>query len=93
LTDVYPDFEDDVALVAVGFGSSQTVEVLNQQKDQRGYPGVFAEGPDEMVRQFSVRTQSTKFGIGADGLIQFKKGYGAASDADWRARLQGLIDG
>ena len=93
MTEVYPDFEDKVALVAVGFGSSQTVEVMNNQKQRQGFPGVFAEGPDSMVRTFSVRTQSTKFGIASDGVVRFKKGYGAASAGDWRDRLQSLIDG
>lgn len=89
---MYPEFEEEVAIVAVGFGSSQTVAVMNAQKDKNGYPGLFTEGPDSMARAFSVRTQSTKFGISADGVIQFKKGYGAASDAEWRERLQALID-
>jgi hypothetical protein len=92
LTDVYPDFEGKVAVVAVGFGSSQTVGVLNGQKERRGYPGVFAEGPDNMARSFGVRTQSTKFGISTDGVIQFKGGYGMASDTAWRARFQALVD-
>jgi hypothetical protein len=93
LTDVYPEFEDEVAIVAVGFGSSQTVSVMNAQKEKNGYPGLFTEGPDSMVRTFGVRTQSTKFGISTEGVIQFKKGYGTASDAVWRERLQALIDG
>jgi hypothetical protein len=93
LTDIYPEFKDRVALVAVGFGSSQTVGVLNSQKERSGYPGVFAEGPDAMVRSFSVRTQSTKLGISSDGVIQFKKGYGIATDDEWRSRLQSLVDG
>ena len=93
MTDVYPEFQDDIALVAVGFGSSQTVEIMNQQKDKQGFPGLFTEGPDAMVRTFSVRTQSTKLGIASDGVIQFKEGYGAASNAEWRDRLQSLLDG
>ena len=92
MTNVYPDFKGKVAVVAVGFGSSQTVSVLNEHKEGRGYPGVFAEGPDSMARSFGVRTQSTKFGISADGVIQFKKGFGTASDAEWRARLQALAE-
>ena len=88
---MYPDFNGEVAVVAVGLSSSQTVEVLNGQKERRGYPGVFAEGPYNMARSFGVRTQSTKFGISPDGVIQFKEGYGMASEAAWRARFQALV--
>lgn len=92
MTSIYPEFEDQITLVAVGFGSSQTVEVLNAQKEQRGYLGLFTEGPDSMVRSFEVITQSTKLGISADGVIQFRKGFGAASGSEWRTRLQALVD-
>lgn len=46
-----------------------------------------------MAPQFDVRTQSTKFGITADGVIQFKEGYGSRSADQWRDRFQALIDG
>ena len=46
-----------------------------------------------MVLEFEVRTQSTKFGITADGVIQFKRGYGISSAEEWRQRFQALIDG
>ena len=77
----------------MGFGTSENVEKLNNQRESRGYPGTFTEGPPSMAAAFDVRTQSTKFGITADGVIQFKKGYGISSAEDWRARFQALIDG
>ena len=46
-----------------------------------------------MASEFDVRAQSTKFGITADGVIQFKKGYGRSSEEEWRERFQALIDG
>ena len=47
--------------------------------------------PSELVRKLNVRTQSTKFGIGTDGLIRFRKGYGVSSVDDWRGFLDGII--
>ena len=81
-----------MSVVAVGFGSSQTVQELNKQKEKHNYPGVFVEGSDRMARLFGVRTQSTKFGLSADGVILFKKGYGIATEAEWRTRLRTLAD-
>ena len=80
-------------MVAVGFGSSETVAKLTSHQEARGYPGVFVQGPDGMAPQFDVRTQSTKLGITADGVIQFKQGYCSSSADQWRDRFQALIDG
>ena len=88
---LYPDFEDDVVIVAVGFGSSQDIERLAAYQDQREIPWAFAEGPDTMARDFGVRVQSTKLGIGADGVIGFKEGYGTSSPEKWGERLSSLI--
>jgi hypothetical protein len=77
----------------VGFGSSQTAELLNEHQRNRGFPGLFAEGPDYMVRTFGVRSQSTKFGIARDGVIEWKHGYGVASPSEWADRLAALADG
>jgi thiol-disulfide isomerase/thioredoxin len=92
LTEVYPDYADDVALIAAGFGSSQTAELLNQHQANRGFSGLFAEGPDAMVRTFGVRSQSTKFGVARDGLIEWKQGYGTASGGEWVDRLAALAN-
>ena len=89
---LYPDFKDDVVLVAVGFGSSQDIEYLAAYQDQREILWTFAEGPDSMARTFDVRVQSTKLGIGADGVISFKEGYGTRSPNKWAERLTSLID-
>ena len=93
MTALYPDFEADLTIVAVGFGSSQTVEALTSHQQDRGYAGTFAEGPDSMVRDFNVLTQSTKIGVTADGAIQFRERYGTSSSGVWRSRLQALVAG
>jgi hypothetical protein len=53
-------------------------------------PFVFAEGPGAMARSFKVTSQSTKFGIGSDGVIQFRHGYGSSSMSTWAERLSVL---
>ena len=90
---MYPDFQDDVVLVAVGFGSSQTVEVLGEHWSGNAYPGTVAEGPDSMARDFGVTTQSTKLGIARDGEVLFRHGYGTSSADTWRERLRSLAEG
>ena len=79
-----------MTVVVVGFGSSQNIEELGRYQDENAMPFVFTQGPDDMVRTFAVTTQSTKFGITRDGVIEFREGYGTSSGETWRERLRGL---
>jgi len=90
---VFRGYESQIALVAVGFGSSETVGRLNDHQNAQGYPGLFVEGPISMARDFRVLTQSTKLGIGADGVVRFVEGYGTLSGARWHQLLQTLANG
>ena len=77
-------------MLAVGFGSSEHIDRLAAYQDENEMPFIFAEGPKEMARQFDVRIRSTKFGIGADGVIRFKHGFGSNSAETWRTLLESL---
>jgi hypothetical protein len=79
-----------VTVLAIGFGSSESVERLGDWQDQNEMLFIFAEGPADMVRTFNVTSQSTKFGISRDGVIQFRHGYGASSSGTWAERLSDL---
>ena len=54
---------------------------------------MFVEGPDGLAAQYEVRRQSTKFGIGPDGVITYRGDYGSSSPDEWRERLRALADG
>jgi hypothetical protein len=79
-----------VTVLAIGFGSSESVERLGDWQDQNEMLFIFAEGPADMVRTFNVTSQSTKFGISRDGVIQFRHRYGASSAGTWAERLSDL---
>ena len=67
----------------MGFGSSETVAVLEAYKQANDLTWTFAEGPDQMAREFRVVTQSTGIGIGSDGEVLIRKGYGTMSPGQW----------
>jgi hypothetical protein len=79
-----------VTILAVGFGSSEGIDRLGAYQDDNFMPFVFAEGPTDMVRSFKVTSQSTKFGLGSDGIIRFRHGYGTGSMNTWAERLSVL---
>jgi hypothetical protein len=46
----------------------------------------------EMIKEYGVRVQATKFGIDRDGIIVYKRGYGTGSEADWTRVLERLAN-
>jgi thiol-disulfide isomerase/thioredoxin len=91
LKTVYPEYEDEITLIGVGFGSGQTIGVLEEYRQQNGIPWAMAEGGLPMLVDYEVRTQSTKVGMDARGVILFRKGYSANSADDWRGYFQSII--
>ena len=79
--------------MAVGFDLTETLEKIGAYQDDNGYTWVFTTGPPELVRKFGARTQSTKFGIGRDGVILWRQGYGASDAAAWRGVLRAMAEG
>jgi hypothetical protein len=69
------------------------MEKIGAYQDSNGYTWAFTTGPSDLVRQFAVRTQSTKFGIGSDGVILWRRGYGASDAAAWRGALRAMAEG
>ena len=51
---------------------------------------MFAEGPASLVRDYNVRQQSSWVGIGRDGAILNRRGYGADGASFWRGVLDTL---
>ena len=65
---------------------------IRRYRDQNGYPWMMAPTDLEMIKEYGVRVQATKFGIDADGVIVYKRGYGTASEADWIKVLEQLAN-
>ena len=63
---------------------------LGEHAARQGYAGLFAEGPSSLVRDYSVRQQSSWVTIGRDGVISSRRGYGADGASFWRGVLDGL---
>ena len=74
--------------MAVAF--NQNADQLGAHAERQGYAGVFAEGPASLVRDYNVRQQSSWVGIGRDGAILNRRGYGADGASFWRGVLDTL---
>lgn len=56
-------------------------------------PFTFVTGPSQVIRDYGVTVQSTKFGITPDGVISYRRSYGISSAEVWRERLRALAGG
>ena len=61
--------------------------MLEEFRLDNGYIWPMAVGPPDLVRLLNVNTQSTAIGIGTDGVVRFRKGYGTNSPHAWRGFL------
>lgn len=74
--------------MAVGW--AQDAATLGTYAVENGLDWVFGEGPNALPRDYAVRSQSTKVGIGADGTIVFRKGKSTNNTRFWRGVLDQL---
>ncbi|MCH8848623.1 MAG: hypothetical protein IIC32_06590 [Chloroflexi bacterium] len=80
-----------MAFVAVGFDTTESLSKLADYQADNEYPWAFASASREVAVQYGVRVQSTKFGIGADGVVVWASGYGTSDAGAWEARFQQLL--
>ena len=69
---------------------NESAGTLGRFASENGYEWVFGEGPSDIARQYRVFQQSSKVGIGADGVIVRREGYGNSGGAFWRGFLDQL---
>ena len=90
MKDVYPEFEDKVALYMVGQDLTETLKEMEQYRVQQGYTWPVAQPPRSMLIDLKVLQQSTKVAIDAQGTITYRDGYRTGSDSTWRMVLREL---
>ena len=90
LTEVYPQFKDQVDFYAVAFNES--LSDLQDYQNDSGHAGTVARSAGNMIRDFRVTQQSTKVAIDANGVIIYRAGLGRGNASEWAAILQELAN-
>ncbi len=88
---MYPAHADEVAFVAVGFDTTESLSELAAYRESGELPWTVAAAAREVAVAYGVRVQSTKFGIGAEGVVAWASGYGTSDAGVWEARFQQLL--
>ena len=75
----------------MGFDTTESLGKLAAYRESSELPWTVAAAPREVAVQYGVRVQSTKIGIGADGVVVWVSGYGTSDAGAWEQRLQLLL--
>jgi hypothetical protein len=85
-----PKYSKDIAFYIVGHGPSQTVEVLEMDRQKQGYTWPVAELTGSGLQDLQVLLQSTKIAIDERGVITYRDGFGGGDLDRWRSALEDL---
>jgi hypothetical protein len=66
-------------------------DILNDFRTSLELPFPVYLGNREMFVAYNVTVRSTKLGIGRDGIVTFREGYGHMSAQDWDQVLAELV--
>ncbi len=89
---VYPRYADQVAFYAVGSDPTESLEHLEEFRQKAGYPWPVAIPDSNLIRDLSVRVQSTKIAFDAQGMIIYREGYGKGGPDEWHQVFKELMD-
>ena len=88
---VYPKYSNDVEFVAISLDLEEDAQKLKNYKVQGNHDLIdFAPGSAEILKDYGIRSTTTKFAIGRDGTILWT-GSGAVDDNTWEIIFKGLI--
>ena len=85
-----PKYTKDIAFYIVGHGPTQTVELLEMDRQKQGYPWPVAELTGTGIRDLEVLLQSTKIAIDSSGVITYRDGFGQGDLDKWQNAMEAL---
>jgi peroxiredoxin len=92
LSEVYPEYEDRLTLVAIGIDPTDDDETMRNLAEEKGFTFPVTRGIPEIMLDFDVESQATTVGIDKDGNIAFRKNKMALSADEYRKLFDGLVD-
>ena len=92
LSEVYPEFEDRLTLVAISIDPTDTEDVMRALAVEKGFKFPSTAGNPQIMLDFGVENQATTVGVDRDGNIAFTRAYQAVSAEDYRALFTELVN-
>ena len=92
LATVYPDYVDRVAFYAVGVDPFETLDDLEEYRNEKGHPWPVALPEGRTISALRVTVQSTKIAVDHRGIITYRDGYGRGDETAWRRVMSELAE-
>ncbi len=94
LKDVYGDYEDQVAVLAIAFSPFDDESSIRRYAESRGYPWDMAESDVLLSNEYGVNSHASAVVINGSGVITYRKGYpNGLSTREWREVLDEVTGG
>lgn len=92
LSEVYPEYEDRLTLVAISIDPTDTEDVMRKLSEEKNFTFPSTEGKPDIMMDFGVTEQATTVGVDLDGNLAFKKTGQALSAEEFRELFSGLLN-
>jgi peroxiredoxin len=92
MSEVYPEFEDRLTMVAISIDPTDTEEVIRKLSKERDFLFPSTKGYPQIMIDYGVSGQATTVGVDRDGNIAFKKPGQALSADEFRELFASLVD-
>jgi len=92
LSEVYPEFEDRLTLVAISIDPTDDEETIRALAEEEGFRFPATKGIPDIMMDYGVDSQATTVGVNRDGNIEFRRNKVALSADEYRELFTQLVD-
>lgn len=92
LSKLYPEYKDQLNLVAIGIDPTDDEEVMRKLSEEEGFTFPITKGHPDIMMDFGVESQATTVGVNRDGFIAFQKNKTALTEEEYRELFDGLLN-
>lgn len=92
LSEVYPEYKDQLTLVAIGIDPTDDEEVMRNLSEEKGFTFPVTAGHPDIMLDFDVDSQATTVGVDREGNIAFRKNKIALSANEFRDLFDELVN-
>lgn len=71
LSEIYPEYSDELDLVAISIDPTDTEEVIRELAEEKGFTFPVTRGYPQVMVDYDVPSQASTVGINRDGTIEF----------------------
>jgi len=92
LSEVYPEFEDRLTLVAISIDPTDDEETIRSLAEEENFRFPATRGIPDIMLDYGVDSQATTVGVNRDGYIEFRRNKVALSADEYRELFTQLVE-